>query len=70
MSENNAPEVSWSTDLSPTALFTVPGLAGDVQRVAGRQGGVPGVVREVGGWQEGYTGTHPATVPGSHIEYI
>ena len=62
--------MSWPTDLSPTASFDVPGLASDVQRVAGGGEGVPGVVQE-GGYRVGTgRGTIPGTQPTARLRLI
>ena len=64
MSENMGLEVSWSTDLSPTATFSC--MSEPARRTGSRSGG-GGVYP---GWwgSEGpggcYTGTHPYTLPG------
>ena len=56
--------MSWSTDLSPTAIFDSGAdmLGHDAGSMVG--GGVyPGYGTGVGGWR-GYTGTHPVTLQG------
>ena len=55
---------SWSTDLSPTTIFT-PGCSPRVPGYMywGGWRGVPGVVGYWVGWR-GYTGTHQYPVPG------
>ena len=68
--ENNGPEVSWPTDLSPTTTFSLAALpvVGAWTSVAAAAGG--GCTRGIGrlGGREGYyTGYPPSTVPGSHI---
>ena len=64
MSENKGLQVSWATDLSPTALFSPWSAAGCTRLpVLGVGGGVPGVWGLVGGL-EGYTGTPPTAIPG------
>ena len=58
---------SWSTDLSPTALFAQRHCtrgSTDVMGTTGMVGrGVPGVGRS-GRVREGYTGYYPAAIPG------
>ena len=67
--ENKGPEVSWSTDLSPTALFSWPALPASMncsRTGAGR--GVPGVGSWVGGWRA--IPVPSQTPPGTHISVI
>ena len=57
--ENIGPQVSWSTDMSPTTLFLVAEHCRLHDRGAGYGEGCTRGSAWLGGCLEGYTGTHP-----------
>ena len=63
MSENKGPQVSWATDLSPTALFTQLYTAAPVASAECGGGGVPGVVGTGGVPGGAIPGYYPPTLP-------
>ena len=67
MSENNALEVSWPTDLSPTTIFRPAAHAGHASDSAVGGRGVPGVVRELGGYWGGLYRVPSQAIPGPSI---
>ena len=55
--------------MSPTASLGVPGLAGDVQRVAVAGRGVPGVVQSWVTREDAIPGTNQGQIQGQIQEY-
>ena len=68
--ENNALEVSWSTDMSPTTIFNLAYRTARVAGSCGRGGrGVPGVWDE-GGYREGLYRVLPGPSHGPIFSHI